>query len=1031
MQEVEDAMKRLAHLTKAIVSTVIVSGTLVVLSASVNSAEGRKIPEAPSTAKARLQEAYGKLPLSFEANRGQTDPQVRFLSRAGGHTLFLAPTEAVLVLRSRKEVNRYSLNVNRAPHDPTAQPPDDSTAKRPNDSATQRTNDSTIEPHNDSTVLRMSFVGANPKTRVEGQEGLPGKANYFTGNDPTKWRTHVPTYAKAHYQDLYPGIDLIYYGNQRQLEHDFVVRPGADPSRIALSFQGADKVEVDAQGDLVLHTAAGAIRQRKPVIYQEVAGLRRDIAGGYLLKGKHTVGFNVDKYDPNRPLIIDPVLVYSTYLGGSTFDQGTGIAVDAAGNAYVTGGTNSSNFPTTAGAFQTTFAGGFVDAFVMKLNPTGTALVYSTYLGGSGSLESSGSEAVNGIAVDAAGNAYVTGGTNSSNFPTTAGAFQTTGGGISSDAFVTKLNPTGSALVYSTYLGGSRGDSGFGIAVDAAGNAYVTGDTDSTNFPTTVGAFQPGFAAGGDAFVTKLNPTGSALVYSTYLGGSAGASGIAVDALGNAYVTGIINSTTFPTTPGAFQRTFGDGTQDAFVTKLNPTGAALVYSTYLGGSRVDQGSGIAVDAAGNAYVTGITLSSDFPTTPGAFQTAFGGARGDAFVTKLNPTGSALVYSTYLGGSSDFVDGSGIAVDAVGNAYVTGFTDSTSFPTTADAFQTTFGGSREAFVTKLNPTGSALVYSTYLGGSGEDRGFGIAVDATGNFYVTGFTDSLNFPTTAGAFQPTPGGSGLPADAFVAKFAEINTPAGSNVLVQPVDLATGKTPVTLTFSTVTEGGVTGLVTRSAGPPPPTGFKLGNPLTYYDLATTASFTGFVTVCINYTGIAFDNEASLKLFHFEDPNWVDATVSLDTATHTICGSVTSLSPFAIVEPEIHIQPFAAFHARVEIAHERHENESGVKGAFTLGAGSNGIHPLTEDVTLQVGAFAATISKGSFRRHGHGTFKFEGDAGGARLEVEIRSRGGNRFEVKVEGKDAQVGPANPVTVRLAVGDDAGSTLARVKVDDD
>ena len=624
-------MKLLAHLTNAIVSTVIVSGALVVLSASVVSAEGRKIPVSPSTAKAHLQEAYGKLPLSFEANRGQADPQVRFLSRATGHTLFLAPTEAVLMLRSRERVNRYSLNVKRAPHDATTQPPDDSTARRPNDSATQRPNESTIEPHNDSTVLRMSFVGANPKTRMEGQEGLPGKANYFLGNDPKKWRTHVPTYAKVHYQDLYPGIDLIYYGNQRQLEHDFVVRPGADPGSIALSFQGADKVEVDAQGDLVLHTAAGAIRQRKPVIYQEVAGLRRDIAGGYLLREKRTVGFKVDKYDPSRPLIIDPVLIYSTYLGGSSSDVAGGIAVDAAGNAYVTGGILSTDFPTTAGAFQTTL-GGDLDAFVTKLNPTGSALVYSTFLGGSAFDEGLG------IAVGAAGNAYVTGDTRSTNFPITAGAFQTTLGG-SAGAFVTKLNPAGSALVYSTYLGGSNNDDGKGIAVDLTGNAYVTGDTDSSNFPTTAGAFQTTLGGdGGDAFVTKLNPAGSALIYSTYLGGSGldRGLGVAVDASGNAYVTGDTRSTNFPTTAGAFQTTL-DGFADAFVTKLNPTGSALIYSTYLGGISFDEGLGIAVDSSGNAYVTGDTTSADFPTTTGAFQASAGGAL-DVFVAKFAEIG---------------------------------------------------------------------------------------------------------------------------------------------------------------------------------------------------------------------------------------------------------------------------------------------------------------------------------------------------------------------------------------------------------
>src|SRR5712691_3292520 len=594
---------------------------------------------AQAATQGRVDETYGKLPLSFEANRGQSDSQVKFLARGPEHTLFLTSTEAVLVVTKREPPAREP-----AAHGRPAQ-------RGP---AT-------------GTVLRMAFAGADPTARVTGVEELPGKASYFIGNNPTRWRPNVPTYAKVRYADVYQGIDLIYYGTHRQLEYDVIVRPGADPNRIVLDFQGADNVEVDAQGDLVLHTAAGAIRQRKPVIYQEVGGVRTEIAGGYVLTGARQVGFQVAAYDRRRPLVIDPVLVYSTYLGGSDGDQADAIAVDAAGNAYVTGFTDSTNFPTTPGAFQTTFGGG-ADAFVTKLNPAGNGLVYSTYLGGSFTDRGLG------IAVDAAGNAYVTGFTDSTNFPTTPGAFQTTFGGGFSDAFVTKLNPTGTGLVYSTYLGGSTTDLGRGIAVDAAGNAYVTGATDSTNFPTTSGAFQTTFGGGFDAFVTKLNPGGTGLVYSTYVGGSSSdvAIGIAVDGSGSVYVTGTTFSTNFPTTTAAFQTT-RVGFNDGFVTKLNPTGTGLVYSTLLGGSNdtgsADQPSGIAVDGSGNAYVTGSTGSTDFPTTPGAFQTASGGGGGDAFVTKLNPTGAALVYSTYLGGSGGFDFGVGIAVDGSGNAYV--------------------------------------------------------------------------------------------------------------------------------------------------------------------------------------------------------------------------------------------------------------------------------------------------------------------------------------------------------------------------
>jgi Beta-propeller repeat len=472
----------------------------------------------------------------------------------------------------------------------------------------------------------------------------------------------------------------------------------------------------------------------------------------------------------------DPVLFFSTYLGGSGDDAGRAIAVDAAGNAYVTGSTTSTNFPTTSGAFQPALAGS-QNVFVTKLNPTGSGLVYSTYLGGSGL------DFAQGIALDALGNAYMIGFTTSTNFPVAGGAYQSTFGGGPTDAFVTKLNAAGSALVYSTYLGGSSLEDAFAIAVDAAGNAYVTGGTESTNFPTTPGAFQTTLTASEAGFVTKLNPGGSGLVYSTYFEqtpfGGAGFTevyGVAVDPLGDAYITGHSLGPNLPTTSGAFQTTAsaGDGSTNAFVTKLNPFGTGLIYSTYLSGSGGNNhGGGLAVDAVGNAYVVGTTGSANFPTTAGAFQTTYGGGTSDGFVTKVNPTGTGVVYSTYLGGSS--VDGSdGIALDVLTNAYVTGLTGSTNFPVTSGAPQSTFGGGTyDAFVTQLNPSGSGLVYSTYLGGSGGDYGGGIALDGlpNPNAYITGVTGSMNFPTTAGAFQTSFGGD---SDAFVTKIANIALP-----------------------------------------------------------------------------------------------------------------------------------------------------------------------------------------------------------------------------------------------------------------
>ncbi len=687
-----------------------------------------------SVAPAPAIEAFANLPLYFEPNQGQTKGQVKFLSRGAGHTLFLMHSKAVLLVTRFERGRIESWN----------------TGRRMN-----------------GTVLGMSFIGANRSPQISGEEELPGKVNYFVGSNPGRWRTNIATYGRVLYRDLYPGIDLTYYGHEGQLEYDFVVRPHADLRRILVGFSGAEKLEVDAQGDLVLRAGPEVIRQRRPIAYQEVNGIRREIPVSYVLKGAHRVAFKVAAHDSNRPLIIDPALFYSTYLGGSVRDGGQGIAVDSAGNAYVTGLTNSPDFPTATGAFQSALAGGF-DAFVTKINPVGSApLVYSTYLGGSGD------DYGLGIAVDAAGNASLTGFTNSTNFPTTLSAFQTTPGG-SADAFVTKLNSSGSALIYSTYLGGSGDDAGQGIALDSLGSAYVTGFTSSTNFPHSVAAFQTKLAGSFDAFVTKLNLAGSApLVYSTYLGGSSDdrGFGVAVDSSGNAYVTGYTTSTDFPTTPGAFQTTYAGGA-DVFVTKLNPAGSTpLLYSTYLGDSGQDIGQAIAVNASGNAFVTGKT-SGSFPTTAGSFQSAFGGGVNDAFVTRLNPSGSApLVYSTYLGGSGD--DASyGIALDGSDDAHLTGYTASANFPTTAGVFQTNFaGGPFDAFVTKLNPAGSApLIYSTYLGGSGEDAGQAIAVDGLFNAYVTGFTGSTNFPTTAGAFQTTMN-NGTVFNAFVTKIAEV--------------------------------------------------------------------------------------------------------------------------------------------------------------------------------------------------------------------------------------------------------------------
>lgn len=740
--------------------------------------------------KPQLVGTYGQLPLSFEINQGQADPRVRFLSRGSGYAMFLTPNEAVLALRennsagrgqelksgNRDPKHRYLDLLNRR-GDPSAK----SSAPRGLASsllsrdvlpaAGRASGPERLPP----TVLRIKLVGANPAPAVRGLEELPGKANYLIGKDPTKWHTNVPTFAKVRYQEIYPAIDLVYHGDQRQVEYDFIVGAGADPNSIALELEGAGKLEVDAEGNLVLHTGGGTIRQKKPFVYQEVHGMRREIPASYVLRSSHQARFRVGAYDPGRALVIDPVLFYSTYLGSSGYEAGRAIAVDTSGNAYVTGETSSTTFPTTSGAFETSFRGGsvFGDAFVSKLNPTGSALVYSTYLGGSGDDQGLG------IAVDAGitPSAFVTGRTSSTDFPTTAGAFQQTFSGGADDAFVAKLDATGSSLVYSTYLGGNQEDFANAIVLDASGNAYLTGTTISPNFPTTPGAFDTTLR-GGDVFVTKLNASGTSLAYSTLLGGFDNDSGfgIAVDASGNAYVTGQTASTDFPTTALAFQKTLG-GLTNAFVTKVNPNGTGLVYSTYLGGNNGDFGLGIALDSLGSAYVTGQTESTNFPTA-NALQPTFGGAL-DAFVAKLDPSGASLIYSTYLGGKSNDA-GLGIAVDGSGNAYVTGATRSGDFPI-LNPLRGNGVSSSSAFVAKLNPSGSGLVYSTRLGGNSEDQATGIALDSlpNPNVYIVGITSSASFPTTRGAFQTKFGGSF--ADAFVAKIGNVELPSEASGMV----------------------------------------------------------------------------------------------------------------------------------------------------------------------------------------------------------------------------------------------------------
>jgi sugar lactone lactonase YvrE len=822
-------------------------------------------------AKPAVAPNFGKLPLSFTANQGQSDRSVNFVAKGQGYGLYLTANEAILAL-SKPEPRAGRANMQKIARWRMLWPFLNAAQRR------RLAKMSAGLPGTDT--LRMELKGANRQAQVSGSDELPGTTNYFIGDDPTRWRTRVPSFAKVHYTGVYPGIDLIYYGNQRRLEYDFVVAPHANPGQVELHFSGAQQLKLDHDGNLLVFGDNGEVAFEKPVVYQDEKGQRVPIKGRYALLANHTVGFKVGKYDRSKALVIDPTLSYATYLGGSTEDAGTAIAVDATGNIYIIGFTADADFPVTAGSFQTTNTVDNLVAFVAKLNAAGSALVYSTYLGGTASnTRVSGNDAF-GIAVDTAGSAYICGETFASDFPVTTGAFQTKNNGFANsvqNAFISKLSPDGTALVYSTYLGGSGltistdffdGDSPLRMAVDGAGSAYVVGTAHSTDFPTTPGAYQLTNKAAANlasnAFVAKLSPNGSSLAYSTYLGGSgvsasssnfdnegAGEAGYGIavvttgDATGEAYVTGYTFSPDFPVTANSYQQvnhaTANVGA-NAFVSKLNATGTGLVGSTYLGGTgraisngnssldaseNGDDGIGVVLDTSGDAYVIGVTSSSDFPTTTGAYQTtnkAAANLASNAFVSKLDPTLSTLMYSTYIGGSGvasgtagetglgDF--GTGIAIDGAGDAYITGATESRDFPVTSDAFQT---GPRTAqvfdsgFFTELNPSGSALQYSTYLGGSGAgsyggtdfsffngDFFYDIALDASENIYLTGYAYSYDFPVTKDALQRVNNAGGGPGgNAFIAKFGAT---AGVTYLPTTTTLSSTTTGANITFSAV---------------------------------------------------------------------------------------------------------------------------------------------------------------------------------------------------------------------------------------
>lgn len=675
--------------------------------------------------KKAVAESFGNIPLHFEANRGQADGGAGFISRGGNHALLLKENEAQLVLPNAKRT---------ASGQEKSAPPD---------------------------VLTMKLAGANPHPAIEGLDELEGRSNYYLGNDSAKWQTDVPTYKRVKYSGVYEGVDLVYYGNQRTLEYDLLVAPQANPDAIKLSFENASKLRIDEQGDLLVSVGRHTVRQHAPVAYQEIAGVRREVEAGYVMRDKSgrgtaEVGFALGEYDRSQPLVIDPVVIFSTYLGGSggddifTIEAAFSIAVDGSGNIYLGGVTPSVDFP-TQGATQPASAGNY-DAFITKFNPTGSALLYSSYFGGSDE------DRIFSLSLGPANEIFVGGYTFSLNFPTLT-PFQATNRG-NNDAFISRFTSAG-VLSYSTYMGGGGGESINFVKNEGADVVIYAGATGSVDFPIA-NALQPNNGGQADFVFGKINLATNTLIFSSYFGGVASdqmvfASG-AADAAGNIYFAGVSNSFNYPVSPNAFQID-NNGSDDAVVTKINATGTSVVYSTFVGGNLVDSADALAVDVGGNAYITGFTRSANFPLR-NAYQSQL--LDPDAFVTKLNPTGTDIVYSTFLGGSN-LERGSGITADAGGNCYVTGRSNSGDFP--AKRSLRPPRGVDDVFVSRFNRDG-ALLFSTLLGGAANDYGFAIAADNSFNVYVTGRA-TRNYLITPGAFQSTVGGN---ADAFLTK---INT------------------------------------------------------------------------------------------------------------------------------------------------------------------------------------------------------------------------------------------------------------------
>ncbi len=929
------------------------------------------------------------IPASFEENRGQFDPDVRFLARTDGGVVFVARDEIVFAGGPRP--------------------------------------------------IRMRVDGADADARVDGVDELRGRANYFFGKDPAAWRTDVPTYARFVARGVKPGVDLVGHFTDRRFEYDLVVAPGADTSALSVTFDGADRLDVDASGDLVVRVADWEMRQRRPAVFQDVGGARRDVACGWIVDGADRARFRLDGYDPSLPLCIDPAVIYASYLGGSGTEYGRAVKRDSQGNFYIAGRTSSSNFPVHAG-FQGTYAGqgglGYGDAFVVELDPNGASTIFSTYLGGNGDEEA------RGLAVDTTG-VYVAGRTDSllTQYPTTLGAIRTTPG-TGSDMFVTKLGPAGNALLYSTLIDGGASDECNGLAVDSSQNAYVVGQAGST-MPTTNGAFQTTFGGGtSDAWIGEINPTGTAFVYATFLGGNGAdvATGVALDSSNNAYVCGYTSSTNFPT-QSAHQSTYGGGASDAFLASVNSAGVGLTYSTYLGGTGRDQANAVAVATFGNAAVVGYTDSNDFPTDGSGWPTFQGGA-SDAFAASYNALGQKT-YITYFGGGG-YDEALGIWMDDTVAPWITGVTKSSSLPAPSASVspRATLSGPSDAFLVHLAACGCTPLFDTYLGGSADDSGYAVVVDGAGNPYVVGYTTSSNIGSTSGSVQMAYGGGGdvlfgtqppassgggggggttTPIDSFflpksVVEKVNAKNPAKTTLTVSGF-FDTGSKTVDLTAAaTLDVGGlhvsVPGFTKSANGKqyaysasgltftivPAPTGSSKAT----FTLKRTGDLSGLLPVdgdvSLHFTNAAVDSKGDVKV----------------AKGKYVLGKVRG----ALVAPNLYV---ASAKATVK---------GGGKDALTLvvGLATNGQTPASaSDLTVKFGGtLSRTIPAAKFAKTGD-KFTFKGDASVPGITSVVLDY--MKETITLKGKSLDLGAfsdgANAVEIDVSLGSDSRAVVVR------